>query len=229
MGKILTYVKSGLTRSWINGIVHDLASIYNFTFFNSLESLKNELELKLLNTNSTSIFVLIDIEDVNYSLYTKSYFADNENIKFIGVGYKKNIDEHIELISNNISSYIIIGNQSFEIVKALKYIDKGKPYFCEETKDHLLDNYIKNIKFSNKIKNSNNLKGSIAEKETISDIEALTEKEKKVCSLLVQGLTYKEISTLIGVTTFAINQNAKSIYKKLKVRSRGELSYRMSS
>jgi DNA-binding NarL/FixJ family response regulator len=222
-------VKCGLTKSWINDIVHDLSYFYDFTFFNTLESLKNELELKALNTNPTLTYVLIDIEDINYSLYTKSYFADNQNIKFIGIGYKKDIDEHIELIANNIGSYITIGNHSFEVVKALKYIDSGKPYFCEETKDHLLTKYINNIKFNSRIKNSNNLKNSIPVRENFSDIESLTEKEKKVCSLLVQGLTYKEISTLMGVTIFAINQNAKSIYKKLKVRSRGELSYRMSS
>ena len=228
MGKILTYVKGELIRSWINEIAHDLSSIHNFIFFNSLQSLKNELELKELNIYPTVIYVLIDIEDISYSLYTKFYFADNEYIKFIGIGHKKDIFEHIELISNNISSYITIGNNSFEILKALKNIDSGKSYFCEETKDYLLANYINNIR-SSRPENSNNFKYSIPESESFSDIESLTEKEKKVCSFLVQGLTYKEISTLMGVTTFAINQNTKSIYKKLKVRSRSELSYRMSS
>ena len=117
MGKILTYVKGGLTKSWVNEMVHDLSSLYDFTFFNSLESLKNELELKAINNKNTIVYVIIDIEDKNYSLYTKSYFADNENIKFIGIGYKKDIDEHIELITNNIGSYITIGNNSFEIIK----------------------------------------------------------------------------------------------------------------
>ena len=59
------------------------------------------------------------------------------------------------------------------------------------------------------------------------DINALTEKEKKVAELLTQGLSYKEIAQLMGVTSFAINQNTKRIYKKLSVRSRSELSYRL--
>ena len=58
-------------------------------------------------------------------------------------------------------------------------------------------------------------------------IKPLSEKERKVSDLLAQGLSYKEIATVMGVTTFAINQNAKSIFKKLNVRSRAELSYRM--
>jgi DNA-binding NarL/FixJ family response regulator len=68
-----------------------------------------------------------------------------------------------------------------------------------------------------KITNSNNLE----------IVKELTVKEKKVSSLLSQGLSYKEIASVMGVTTFAINQNAKSIFKKLNVRSRSELSYRM--
>ena len=59
------------------------------------------------------------------------------------------------------------------------------------------------------------------------DINALTEKERKVSQLLTQGLSYKEIAQLMGVTTFAINQNTKRIYKKLSVRSRSELSFRL--
>ena len=40
-------------------------------------------------------------------------------------------------------------------------------------------------------------------------------------------MTYKEIANLLGVTTFAINQNTKNIYRKLKVRSRSELSFKI--
>jgi len=227
MGKILTYVKGGLTNSWLNDIASDLSSIYDFSFHNSLESLKNEIDFKKIKSNPIKIFVIIDVEDINYALYTKSYFSDYSNIEFIGVGYNKDINEHIELISNNIRSYITIGNKSIEFIKALKNIESGKYYLCDETKDHLLSYYFNNYKLDNKIKGSNNLVKLKPEIETGIDIEALTEKEKKVCSLLIKGLTYKEISTLLDVTVFAINQNTKSIYKKLKVRSRAELSFRM--
>jgi DNA-binding NarL/FixJ family response regulator len=67
----------------------------------------------------------------------------------------------------------------------------------------------------------------IANNNNSEIVKALTVKEKKVSNLLSQGLSYKEIASLLGVTTFAINQNAKSIFKKLNVRSRSELSYRM--
>ena len=225
------YVKSKLAKSWINDLIKDLSFIYNFRIYNSLESLKNELDFKTIETtkfNNKIIYVIIDVEDIHYSLYTKSYFSSNDNIKFIGIGNKKDINQLIEIIKNNIFSYIRIGNNFFEIIKAFKSIENKIAYFCEESKDHLLANYLKDIKSNSKINFSyshNNTKDIV---EEFNDIEALTEKEKKVTSLLLQGLTYKEIANLLGVTIFAINQNTKSIYRKLRVRSRGELSYRMS-
>jgi DNA-binding NarL/FixJ family response regulator len=59
--------------------------------------------------------------------------------------------------------------------------------------------------------------------------KALTDKEKKVCEFLLKGYTYKEIANTIGVTSFAVNQRVKGIYKKLQVRSRAELSFRYLS
>jgi DNA-binding CsgD family transcriptional regulator len=44
--------------------------------------------------------------------------------------------------------------------------------------------------------------------------------------MLIKGITYKEIAGAIGISGFTVNQRAKAIYKKLNVRSRGELSYR---
>jgi DNA-binding NarL/FixJ family response regulator len=227
MKKILTYVKGGLAYSWLNDIAKDLSSFYDFSFHNSLESLKNEIEFIQLKSNPKKIYIIIDVEDISYALYTKSYFSDYSNIEFIGVGNNKDINEQIELISNNICSYIVVGNNSIELVKALKSIENGKYYLCDETKDYLLAYYFNKHKSNNKFNATNKLYKLNNEIETGKDIEALTEKEKKVCLLLTKGLTYKEISTLLGVTVFAINQNTKSIYKKLKVRSRAELSFKM--
>jgi two-component system nitrate/nitrite response regulator NarL len=215
------YCKEKIIIDWFNKVKEDLDRVYNFNFHSNLNSLKNELEIKM----NISI-VIIDIENEKYSLFTKAYFNQHENIKFIGVGYKKGIVQIINLIENNIFSYISLDDNGLGLVKAINSAIKGKPYFCDETKDYLIDSYIssmnpKNKKYfvtgEDKTPNSNNLE----------IVKELTVKEKKVSNLLSQGLSYKEIASVMGVTTFAINQNAKSIFKKLNVRSRSELSYRM--
>jgi DNA-binding NarL/FixJ family response regulator len=215
------YCKEKIIINWFNKIQEVLGGVYNFNFHKNINSLKNELEIK----QNISI-VIIDIENISYSLFTKAYFNDHNHIKFIGVGFKKGVEQIINLIDNNIISYISIEDSGIGLVKAISNAKKGKSYYCDETKDYLIDSYISSM-------NPKNKKHFVTGEDKISNtnnseiVKALTIKEKKVSNLLSQGLSYKEIASLLGVTTFAINQNAKSIFKKLNVRSRSELSYRM--
>jgi len=216
------YCKEKIIIEWFSKVKEDLDKVYNFNIHKNINSLKNELEIK----QKISI-VIIDIEDVSYSLFTKAYFNDYNHIKFIGVGFKKGVEQIIDLFENNIISYISIEDSGLGLVKAINSARKGKPFlFDDETNDFIIKTYLKSFS----LKNKKDIE--ISDEKTINKnnseiIKELTVKEMKVSNLLSQGLSYKEIASLLGVTTFAINQNAKSIFKKLNVRSRSELSYRM--
>jgi hypothetical protein len=218
---INTYCKEKIVSDWLNKIIEDIGEVYNFNLHMNLNSLKNELEIKQKLT-----IVIIDVENISYSLFTKAYFNNHNHIKFIGIGYKKDIEQILNLIDNNIISYISIEDSGLGLIKAINNAKKGKSYFCDETKDYLIDNYINSVNCKNKTHiltgDDKNVKNN-----NLENVKGLTVKEMKVSNLLSQGLSYKEIASILGVTTFAINQNAKSIFKKLNVRSRSELSYRM--
>jgi DNA-binding NarL/FixJ family response regulator len=51
----------------------------------------------------------------------------------------------------------------------------------------------------------------------------LTEKEKIIMHLLKEGRTYEEISKRLGLSINGIRYYIKAIYKKLQVKSKGEL------
>ena len=201
------YVKSKLIENWVTQIQEELNSVYFFKYHKTLDSLKNELSLV-----ADKRFVLIDITDSNFHLYTKEYFGHHNNIKFIGVGLDLTLTDLEFLVKSNISAFLQIGTSSIELMKAINSNDNNKFYLCLSAKDRLLNSIIE-------------------ESHPILSVQyyenALTEKERKVSQLLTQGLSYKEIAQLMGVTTFAINQNTKRIYKKLSVRSRSELSFRL--
>jgi len=225
---IEVYIKSKIVKNWISSIEADLDKIVEFNYHLTLESLKNELDIKLKST-----IAIVDLTDSNFSLYTKNYFGNAKNIKFIGIGTKLEISDLKTIVDSNIDSFIEVGNSSIELIKAIKSIKNNQKYFCEQTKEQILRELIVQIENgNNEIKvlksiNSNELIDLYARKPLDLKVETLTEKEKKVTQLLTQGLSYKEIANILGVTSFAINQNAKNIYKKLKVRSRSELSYRI--
>jgi DNA-binding NarL/FixJ family response regulator len=53
--------------------------------------------------------------------------------------------------------------------------------------------------------------------------EKLTVRENEIAELLCEGLTYQQIAEKRFITTFAVNQHLKKIYKKLEIHSKGEL------
>ena len=223
---IEVYVKSKLVENWITQIQEELSSVYHFKYHKSLDSLKNELSLV-----ADERFVLIDITDSNFHLYTKEYFGNQNNIKFIGIALDLTLTDLEFLVKSNISAFLQIGTSSIELIKAIN--SKNKFYLCLLSKDQLfnsiIDEFNNHIKVKNVFKMADIYKNFAQTNREIQvlDINSLTEKERKVSQLLTQGLSYKEIAQLMGVTIFAINQNTKRIYKKLSVRSRSELSYRL--
>jgi len=226
---IEVYIKLKIVENWVKQIQDELGGFYYFKYHKTLDSLKNELNLV-----NTKRFVIIDISDNNYYLYTKEYFGNNLNIQFIAIGVDLSLLELEFLIKSNIRAFFQIGSTSMELLKAIRSNENSKFYLCSNTKDQLLTDIIDQINNSH-LKSTNLLNTNqlvedvniIRNKNDELDINSLTEKEKKVSQLLIQGLSYKEIAQLMGVTSFAINQNTKRIYKKLSVRSRAELSFRL--
>ena len=53
--------------------------------------------------------------------------------------------------------------------------------------------------------------------------EELSEKEQTVCHLLKDGHSYDEIAQRMGLTTNGVRYYIKSIYRKLRVKNRGQL------
>ena len=56
------------------------------------------------------------------------------------------------------------------------------------------------------------------------DQSNLTDREKEILQLLIQGNSYKEIAVAIYISVETLNSHIKNIYRKLNVHSRSELS-----
>jgi DNA-binding NarL/FixJ family response regulator len=60
-------------------------------------------------------------------------------------------------------------------------------------------------------------------KSKSSLLNKLTLREKEIVSLVEKGLSYKQMSDQLFLTTFTVNYHLKNIYKKLKIHSKSEL------
>lgn len=68
---------------------------------------------------------------------------------------------------------------------------------------------------------------SLQQKNNNSLIDVLTFREKEIVSLVEKGLSYKQMSDQLFVTTYTINYHLKNIYKKLNIHSKSELLSRL--
>ena len=214
---IKTYIEKPVTKTWIEEILLDLKNhtdISNYYDFNTLlKSISNEISIE------KNTIVVIDFDSVHYVELINQINEIYTNVKLIGIGYPRDLDRTLEVLRNGFHAYLEIGNTSLEFYNALRNIKDGKMYLPI----YKVDEFIKQV-----VKKKINL--NIQKPKEIShnlniQLGTLTLKQKEVCDYLLKGYSYKEISQFIGLTTYTINQRAKSIYKKMGVNSRGALSY----
>ena len=69
----------------------------------------------------------------------------------------------------------------------------------------------------------------IQRKQSVTSLQdELKGKQREITSCLQQGLTYEEISQQLGITKFTVNYHVQKIFKKMMVKSRTELVYKLS-
>ena len=227
------YISNQTIQKWFNTILKELDFLDDCTLHKSLDALYTSL----LNVKNSRV-VLIDIEDkasIDYFLSIKNGF---DNISCVAIGLNKNITESFVYFNLGFYAYIDLSYTAVEFYQALSKSNNHVNYLSAIQQDMLLKHLVKNSEILNIGINSiatisSNGNGNGHSNGGFDAIKysqkALTEKEKKVCEFLLKGYTYKEIANTIGVTSFAVNQRVKGIYKKLQVRSRAELSFRYLS
>lgn len=169
--------------------------------------------------------VILDVDyeaSVDYFHKMKAQF---DTIQVIAIGTDVNINKVIQFHKIGFLAYIDFNFSNGDFLMAIKKAMQGSRYFSESQVNESI-----NMILQDKDENKEQLVLEKNQNDSLSihKVQAyLTVKEKAVCEYLLKGHTYKEISDIIGVTTFTINQKAKNIYKKLNVRSRSELSYKI--
>lgn len=210
------YLSNNTVKKWFSILLSDISLPNEYVVHNSLDTLYSSI----LNVK-TKRLVILDIEDRISIEYFNSMSMSFNNVEFIAIGLNKSIDIVIKLHSIGFKGYIDLNYSTIELYQIISKASSGFKYLSVSQQDELLKFATENFVTINGSNSISNIDPSFKHA-----IKALTDKEKRVCELLIKGMTYKEIASAAGVTSFTINQRVKSIYKKLDVKSRGELSYR---
>lgn len=214
------YVQSQLLEKKLLGFFKESEFFDNIYFHSSIQQmLKSMMDVR----RRTLVIFDTDYEvSIDYYHKLKENFSE---INILSIGKQNSLEHLILLHKIGFLSHIDFDFSSVDFIQAINKGHKGQRYFSVSQINEVLNYILTNEKVSNEelgIKNdfkNNNLNIKKVDKY-------LTDKERPVAEFLLKGYSYKEISECIGMSTYTVNQRVRSIYKKLEVRSRSELSYK---
>jgi DNA-binding NarL/FixJ family response regulator len=99
------------------------------------------------------------------------------------------------------SGYILKGSSPREIVEAIHEINKGGAPMSPKIARKVIHEF---------------------QDENIEDPFVLSQRERDIVKCIEQGLTYKEISIRLGISSHTVHTHIKNIYEKLQAKDRGE-------
>src|SRR4051812_25828659 len=100
-------------------------------------------------------------------------------------------------------AYLTKSTAARDLIDAVSYLAKHKPFFDARISEFLLDRYVKSAK--------------------APSAHALTSREREILQLLSEGKSNKEVATLTGTSPKTVETHRARIMRKLKLGSLAEL------
>lgn len=214
------YITRPLVKQWISANEPELKFFVNFIYFQSfdsfLEHIKKNTITNVSSRLSQNIIVAVDVSGSYEEIFDRIHHIDN-NLKIIIFDLITDTSKLLDILRCGYNSVVEVGTKAHDVIAIIQKLLKQEISICPDlTHKLLLEHFFK------KNNHQNNHDSSVFDRRKILK-NILSEKQQIVFDNLLLGKTYKEISQLLGVSFYVVNQRAKTIYRKLGVRSRVEL------
>ena len=200
MIKLLIYEDNPQLREGLSMLISGSDGFEVLAAFKNCENVVDEVEA----FNPDVILMDIDMPGVNGLEGLKRIRAVNTNVKILMLTVFDDNKNIFQAISNGANGYIL---KKTPPAKLLEYIAEAKTGGAPMTAS-VATQVLK--MFSS----MNNEKG---------EDYNLSEREKQVLQLLVDGYSYKMIADKLMVSTETVRDHIKKMFKKLEINSKGEL------
>jgi DNA-binding NarL/FixJ family response regulator len=113
----------------------------------------------------------------------------------------------VRTLSAGAKGYLLKDSAEEDLVRAIRSVSEGKPFFSPAISKTLLDDYVRMLQQSG-----------------VSDsYELLTDREKQVLQLLAQGKTNKDVATLLDLSPYTVETHRTRIMQKLNLHNTAEI------
>jgi DNA-binding NarL/FixJ family response regulator len=170
--------------------------------YKSMEELKEQIKIK---TPKQPDIILLDIVLPGQSGMDgiPSLKAKFPNAKIIILTAHNDEDLIISCIKMGAVGYALKSAQLGSLIDIIRQVSKVGAYIDQSILEKVIH--------------------SMQAKNNSSLLDNLTYREKEIVGLVEKGLSYKQMSDQLFVTTYTVNYHLKNIYKKLHIHSKSEL------
>src|SRR5437763_5790342 len=113
----------------------------------------------------------------------------------------------LRALNAGVRGYLLKESAEEDLLRAVKAVSEGKPFFSPAITHTLLEDYMRVLK-----------------QEGLSDsFELLTTREKEVLQLLAEGKTNKEVASILDVSLYTVESHRTNLMQKLNLHNTAEI------
>ncbi len=199
--KILVVDDHDLMRT---GLVRILNDIDEFSVLGEADSGEQAIRLSR-ELNPDVVLMDVKMPGIGGVESTKRILAQNESIKIIAVTSCEDDIYPSRLLQAGAFAYLTKRADPAEVIKAIKIVVSGKPYFSQEIAQQLA---LKNTNLVNQFD---------------SPFEHLSERELQIAMMIVRGEKAPEIAEKLNISAKTINSYRYRIFEKFNITNDVEL------
>ncbi|MHC0037635.1 response regulator [Pseudoneobacillus sp. C159] len=144
----------------------------------------------------------------NGILATKQITEANRDIKVIVLTMHEGKEYLFKLLEAGASSYLLKSHDAFNLIEAIRIVQRGEVYLYPNATKLLLEDYIKKSSKTN---------------EDDINLQSLTGREQEVLSYLAKGYSNREIGEILFISNKTVESDKYKIMDKLNLKTRPDL------
>lgn len=130
----------------------------------------------------------------------------NSRIKILVLSQYSDKEYISRFLKAGASGYILKKAMGAELVRAIRAVSKGESYLYPSIASQVIEGYLRE-----------------KEREEKDPYELLTDREKQVLKLIAEGLTHKEMASILGISTKTVIAHQTNISGKLGIHRKADL------
>lgn len=138
---------------------------------------------------------------------TSQMIKRNSRLAVIILSMHSDEDYLLSALNAGAKGYVLKDSAEDDIVKAVRSVRQGTPYFSPEISQTLLEDHIRFLQ-------QRNLQDSY---------DLLTEREKEVLQLLAEGKSNKEVAAILNVSVYTVDTHRLHLMQKLDLHNTAEI------